>query len=142
MGSVQILPSGRVVVGWGVASYTSEFTRGGELLFEVALPAGMYSYRGLRFPWRGISHHQPAVAGGRERKEGTSVVYASWNGATNFTGWQLEAGTTRDQVRPLGVARRHGFETAIPLHPHYRFGSVTAVDRSGRRLRRSPVVRL
>jgi len=142
MGSVQILPSGRVVVGWGVASYTSEFTAGGELLFEVALPTGVYSYRGMRFPWRGVPHHQPAVAARREREDRTSVVYASWNGATNVTGWQVEAGTRHDQVRPLGLARRHGFETAIPLHPQYRFASVTAVDRCGGRLRRSPVIRL
>ncbi|HUA50091.1 MAG TPA: arylsulfotransferase family protein [Solirubrobacteraceae bacterium] len=142
MGSVQILPSGRVVVGWGVASYTSEFAADGELLFEDALPAGMYSYRGMRFPWRGTPHHQPAVAGGRDRNGGPSIVYASWNGATNFSGWQVAAGTKHDQVHPLGVARRRGFETAIPLHPKFRFASVTAVDRLGRRLRHSPIVRL
>ena len=46
MGSVQILPSGRVFVGWGVESFTSEFTAEGRPLFDVSLPPGLYSYRG------------------------------------------------------------------------------------------------
>jgi hypothetical protein len=62
MGSVQILPSGRVMVGWGVASYTSKFDAAGTLLSEFALPAGMYSYRGLWFPWQGVPHHRPRVS--------------------------------------------------------------------------------
>jgi hypothetical protein len=142
MGSVQILPSGRVVVGWGVSSHTSEFDEDGELLFDIALPEGMYSYRGLRMKWKGIPHHQPAVAAARDSKAGPSIVYASWNGATNVAAWQVEGGTKHDHVRPVGIARRHGFETVIPLHPQLRFAAVTAIDHSGKRLKRSPVIRI
>jgi len=142
MGSVQILPSGRVMVGWGVQSHTSEFTADGELLVDAALPAGIYSYRGLWLPWGAVPHHKPAVAAKRDRTSGTTTVYASWNGATSFTGWQVEAGAKHDQLRPLGIARRHGFETAIPLRFEHRFAAVTAIDRFGKRLKRSPVIRV
>jgi hypothetical protein len=45
-------------------------------------------------------------------------------------------------LRPLGIAGRRGFETIIPLQPQPRFASVTALDRSGRALERSPTVEL
>ena len=142
MGSVQILPSGHVVVGWGVESLTSEFTADGTLLFGASLPEGMYSYRGLRLPWTAAPHHAPAVAAGRDKQSGTTVLYASWNGATDVAGWEVNAGSKHNHLRPLGIARRHGFETIIPLKHQPRFASVTPVDHKGKRQRRSPVIRL
>jgi hypothetical protein len=142
MGSVQILPSGRVFVGWGVASYTSEFTADGTPLFDVSLPDGTYSYRGLWLDWSGTPHQPPAAVAGRNGTTGTPLVYASWNGATNVAAWRVAAGSKRDDLRPVGIARRHAFETVIQLLPGYRYASVTALDRSGRPLRRSPTVRL
>ena len=73
MGSVQILPSGRVFVGWGVASYTSEFTADGTLLFDVSLPDGTYSYRGLWLDWSGTPHQPPAAVAGPERHDRHTV---------------------------------------------------------------------
>jgi Arylsulfotransferase (ASST) len=142
MGSVQILPSGRVVVGWGVQSLTSEFTADGTALFGASLPAGMYSYRGLRLDWTATPHHAPAVAAGSDAKSGASVLYASWNGATDVTRWQVNGGSEHNRLRPLGIARRYGFETVIPLRQQPRFASVTPIDRAGKRLRHSPVIRL
>jgi hypothetical protein len=142
MGSVQILPSGRVLVGWGVASSTIEFAPDGGLLSAFALPGGMYSYRGSLLPWSGIPHHRPAVAARRDTRRDGATVYASWNGATEVSGWQVDAGAAHDQLRPVGIATRRGFETVIPLQSGLRYGSVTALDRSGRRLKRSPVIKL
>jgi Arylsulfotransferase (ASST) len=143
MGSVQILPSGHVVVGWGVDSLTTEFTAAGALLFGASLPEGMYSYRGLRLPWAAAPLHAPAVAAGRDGQSGAPVLYASWNGATDVAGWEVNAGSEHDRLRPLGVARRHGFETVIPLKRQPRFASVTPVERSGKRLpQHSRVIRL
>lgn len=142
MGSVQILASGRVLVGWGVMPHTSEFATDGTLLFDAALPKNTYSYRGLWLPWKGTPYYAPAVAARRDRQSGRTLVYASWNGASEVTSWQLDAGSTRDRLRSVGIAPRRGFETVIPLHPQFRFASVTAVDRSGRRLARSPIIKL
>jgi hypothetical protein len=130
------------MVGWGVDSLTSEFTADGTLLFGASLPQGMYSYRGLRLPWTAAPHHAPAVAGGRDKQSGATVLYASWNGATDVAGWEVNAGSRHNHLRPLGIARRHGFETVIPLKRQPRFASVTPVDDKGKRLRRSPVIPL
>jgi hypothetical protein len=142
MGSVQILPSGDVVVGWGVDSYASKFAADGTLLSEFALPGGMYSYRGLLLDWDAVPHHRPTVAAKRDRHRDTTVLYASWNGATGVSGWQVEAGPKHDRLRPLGVATARGFETIIPVQRHHRYASVTALDRVGRRLKRSRVIKL
>lgn len=142
MGSVQIRSADRVLVSFGVQSHTIEYASDGTLLLDTALPAGTYSYRGLWLPWNGNPHHQPALAAARNRQSGPTTMYASWNGATEVIGWQVAAGSKQDRLRPLGFAERRGFETAIPLHRELRYASVTAVDRLGRRLRHSPVVRL
>jgi hypothetical protein len=142
MGSVQALPSGRVLVGWGTESHTSEFESDGSLLLDYALPGGMYSYRGLWRPWKGIPYEAPSVAAGQERRSGRPLVYASWNGATDVTGWLVEAGPSRARLHPLGIAERRGFETMIPLSPQLRFAAVTPVDRNGNRLSRSRILKL
>jgi Arylsulfotransferase (ASST) len=142
MGSVQILSPERVLVGWGVQSHTIEFATDGPLLVDIALPAGTYSYRGLWLPWMGTPEHQPALAAERNRKTGITTVYASWNGATDVASWQVAAGVKHNHLKPLGIARRQGFETVIPLHRELRYASVTALDRHGRRLRRSAVIQL
>jgi len=142
MGSVEILAADRVLVGWGVASHTIEFAADGTPLLDIALPAGMYSYRGLWLPWQGNPHHRPAVAAERGRQRGTTTVYASWNGATEVTGWQVAVGSRHDRLRPVGIAKQRGFETVIPLRAQHRYASVTALDPVGRPLRRSPVIEL
>jgi hypothetical protein len=142
MGSVQISSGDGAVVGFGVASHITEFASDGTVLLDVALPPGMYSYRGLRLPWSGSPHHQPAVAAGRDFESGAAIVYASWNGATKVAGWQVAAGSRQDDLRPLGIARRHGFETVIPLTTQSRYACVTALDHAGRKLRRSPTIQL
>jgi hypothetical protein len=69
-------------------------------------------------------------------------VYASWNGATEVSGWKVEAGSSRNQMDPIGTATRHGFETVIPMPLEHRYASVTALDRIGRPLKRSRVIEL
>ena len=142
MGSVQIGSQDRVLVGFGVASQITEFASDGTVLLDVALPPGMYTYRGLRLPWSGRPHHRPAVAAGQDRESGAPIVYASWNGATKVAGWKVAAGSGHDQLRALGIAKRHGFETVIPLPAEPRYASVIALDLAGRELRRSPTIQL
>lgn len=142
MGSVQVLPKDRVVVGWGTASHTTAFDSTGNTLFDVALPKGMFSYRGLWLPWKSIPKHPPAVAAGRDQDSGAKLVYASWNGATEVAGWRVDGGTTADVLKTVGVATRRGFETIIPLHPSLEVAAVTPVDHTGRSLSQSRMLRL
>jgi hypothetical protein len=142
MGSVQLLPAGQVVVGWGTASQTTAFQSNGGPLFDLALPKGMFSYRGLWLPWKSTPKHPPAVTAVRDEHSGAKLVYASWNGATEVAGWQVDGGVTADVLRTVGVATRHGFETIIPLHSTLRVASVTPVDRAGSALSPSRTIRL
>jgi hypothetical protein len=142
MGSVQVLPSNRVVVGWGTASHTSEFAPDGTLLFDAGLPSGLYSFRGLWVDWDSSPQHAPAIAAGQDPGSGSKLVYASWNGATEVTDWRLDAGIDRQSLRTVGVAEHRAFETVIPVHAGLRYASVTALNSAGQALGRSKIVRL
>jgi outer membrane protein assembly factor BamB len=137
MGNVQLLGDGRVLVGWGTASCVSQFAADGTLISDLRLPKGRYSYRAFGASWRSAPAHDPAVAARRDPRSGEHIVYASWNGATEVSHWQLDGGLHPERLAPVGVARRRGFETAIRLPSKERYVAVTALDASGNRLGRS-----
>lgn len=140
MGSFQTLPGGRVLIGWGTASHVSEFTADGSLAADVRLPSDLYTYRATRTGWRGRPATRPAlaVAGGPGRQR---TAYASWNGATDVSHWRVRTGPSQRRLRTIGVARRHGFETAISVPAGHAYVAVSAVDVSGRELGHSRPVR-
>jgi len=116
-GSVQLLPSGRVFVGFGAQPFFSEFSPGGHLLYDGNLPTDDGSYRVYREPWNAHPNTPPrAVA--VDNGSGVSV-YASWNGATRVSHWQVLAGPDAQSLAPVATARRRGFETRtdVPAGP-------------------------
>ena len=138
--NVQDLPDGNVFVGWGSAPFFSEHRRGGELLFEARFPEEVESYRAFRFPWEGRPSDSPTVTG-VEGSEDRVTVYASWNGATEVERWEVLAGSGPDELWPLGSAPKKGFETEISFTTDEDYVAVGALDRSGRRMGISNVVR-
>lgn len=141
MGSVQTLPSGNVMVGWGTEPYVSDFSNDGKLLADAEMLSGYKSYRSFRARWKGIPQQAPAAMASRDLVTGTTTLYASWNGATDVAAsWHVHAGPSASSLKPIGVARRRGFETAIPLGRTGGYFSVTALDEDGSRLGVSPVV--
>jgi hypothetical protein len=134
-GSVQLLPDGKVFVGWGEVPRVSEFDRDGRIVFDALLGSEYQSYRAFRQPWSGLPSEAPAIAV-RGRGRGTTV-YASWNGATGVERWQLQAGEQAGSLRAVASAPASGFETAIQspvAGPHF---AVLALDASGTTLGRS-----
>jgi Arylsulfotransferase (ASST) len=142
MGSMQVLPNGQVVVGWGSEPYASEFTDDGRLVADMRMPSGIDSYRALRYDWRGAPATQPAIALGHSTSGKTVTLYASWNGATYARFWQVHAGMSERDLRPIGVARHRGFETAIPLGSGGGYVAASALDHGGRRLATSQPIRV
>ena len=67
----------------------------------------------------------------RRSADGTTLVYASWNGATEVARWQVRAGSSATDLRPLRTVTRRGFETSITLRAKPRFVAVAALDRQG-----------
>ena len=134
-GSMQTLPNGNVFVGWGSEPHMSEFDPEGELLFNADFPVEGESYRAFRFPWTGRPQGEPAVAveaGPREEEEVT--LYASWNGATEVTEWEVLAGPDPESLKPVGSAPRKGFETAVKTTTGEAYVAVRAKDGSGKTL--------
>ena len=58
-GNVQTLANGNVFIGWGAEPYFSEFSAGGQLLFDAHMHGTYESYRTYRFPWTGTPPGRP-----------------------------------------------------------------------------------
>jgi Arylsulfotransferase (ASST) len=140
--NVQVLPNGNVFVGWGSEPVFSEFSSGGELLFDANFPPEVESYRAFRFPWKGLPTDAPAVMVEPVPAAADEVtVYASWNGATEVAAWEVVAGPGPDRLKPAGSAPRDGFETTITVRAAGPYVAVQARDRSGRVLGVSKAVK-
>jgi hypothetical protein len=132
-GNVQVLPNGNVLVGWGSAPVFSEFDHEGELLFSAAYPAESESYRAFRLPWSGQPADDPAITAELGTDDEVRI-YASWNGATEVTTWQVLAGRAPDKLEPLASAPRQGFETVITVNTTEPYVGLNALNGSGKAL--------
>ena len=129
-GNVQALANGDWIVGWGQAGYLSEENPAGQVLFNAHLPPEWESYRTFAYPWSGQPAEPPALAvaeepasaargtaggkaGAKAAAAAGSVVYASWNGATEVASWRVLAGSSPSSLAPVATAPKSGFETAI-----------------------------
>jgi hypothetical protein len=128
-GNVQSLEDGDVFVGWGAEPYFSEFSPGGQLLYDAHMHGSYQSYRAYRFAWTGSPSEPPAIAAAT--KNGHVIVYASWNGDTRTTSWQVLAGPTAQQLKSVASATRDGFETSIETPGPEPFVAVQALNATG-----------
>jgi hypothetical protein len=132
LGSMQLLPGGNALVGGGSVAYVSEYTKSGRQILDALFPGIKdQSYRALfSATWVGIPFYPPHGAARHSR--GGALVYASWNGATEVTGWQVLGGPTTSQLKVVATKSRGGFETMIPVKGTYNVFEVRAV--SGQRV--------
>jgi hypothetical protein len=140
-GNAQVLPNGGVFIGWGSVPFFSEFSHDGSLLFDARFTPEHESYRAFRFPWVGHPVDRPAAAV-EQGPDDEVTICTSWNGATEVESWQVLAGSSPDQLRPVGSALWDGFETAIAVRTVEPYVGVQAKDRSGRVLGTSEAVNL
>jgi hypothetical protein len=134
-GSMQLLPDDSVVVGWGSQPSFSQFTPAGHQAVYGQLPRGGFSYRAFTADWTGTPASIPDVT------VTGSVVYVSWNGATQVASWEVSAGTTPGVLSPAGSSAKRGFETAIRVGNAGPYYCVAALDVAGNVLGQSAVVR-
>lgn len=141
-GSMQILESGNVVLGFGPNANWAEYASNGSLLCNVHMGPETFfnsgeirSYRISKSPWVGRPQTMPDIAVHSGR------VYVSWNGATEVSMWTLN-GIEEDRSVFLGQFPKEGFETEIPVpgnSPGQYF--VNALDRAGEVLGTTSTVR-
>jgi Arylsulfotransferase (ASST) len=129
MGNTQLLGDGHVLVGWGGSPFVTEFAANGATVFDAQLPTGGQSYRAFRSPWTGRPSEPPAVVAAN------GLVYASWNGSTEVTSWQLV-----EDDRPAQTVPRAGFETALRTAGATKRVAVVALDSRGAPLRSSATI--
>ncbi len=126
-GSMQLLPNGNAVVGWGSEPYFSEYGPSGRELLDVRWPGTDASYRALfTDTWVGTPDYPPSGAARG------STVYASWNGATEVAKWDVLAGSSATQLSTVASGPRTGFETALKLSRTYDMYEVRALSSKGR----------
>jgi hypothetical protein len=141
-GSVQVLPDGNTFVGWGSAPYFTEFATGsGRQLFSLHFKKPLQSYRGFRFPWWGQPRTPPSVAA--SAKGSQTIVYASWNGATTVSAWQVLAGsgTNPSSMSKVGRFPKSYFETTMTITSKQPYIAVQALNSAGQVIGTSAAVR-
>lgn len=145
-GSMQILPSGNVLLGFGYNAAWTEFTPDGKALCDVHIGTQKYfntgavqTYKVLKHPWTGRPITKPVV------KYVDGSIYMSWNGATEITHWVLQSSSdgrldSTDLV-DVQMISKSGFETEISVDCHrLHYVRVVAVDAEGETLGVSDVI--
>lgn len=113
MSNAQRLPNGNTLIGWGDRPKVTEVQSDGTVALEMQL--GGPSYRVFRFPWQGLPAAAPRAFLLYSSEPTTATLYASWNGATEITGYEVYVGRSKASMTTLTTAARTGFETEIPL---------------------------
>ena len=135
-GNDEVLPNGDSFVGWGERPYMSEFAPDRSLVFDAHLLEPGQSYRAFRFQWEATPWLPPAIALKRS-SGGLVTVYASWNGATQVSSWEILAGPQPESLAPVASSAPTGFETAVPVEAGQEWFVAQALGADGRVLGQS-----
>ncbi|KAK5100805.1 hypothetical protein LTR24_000951 [Lithohypha guttulata] len=130
-GSVQILPSANVLVGWGYIPGYTEFSSAGKPLCDVQFAPTMISTLGWvknyrtaqNDEWVGRPGTRPAVKVFRDlfSRSAMGKLSVSWNGATEVARWVLQGVDAPIGAWPEAVFQnvmeieRNGFENVFEL---------------------------
>jgi hypothetical protein len=133
-GSMQILPNGGIVMGWGNDAFWTEYApETYEIVFYgvFALTNSM-NYRVHKFDnWVGIPLSKPAIWTYSKQGE-NMMVYVSWNGATEVKSWRFFGSNSKqgpwDQVKRVP---KDGFETIYHHDRAYTYNYAEALDKNG-----------
>ncbi len=148
-GNLQALSSGNEFMGWGAEPFYSEYAAAGNsqgngsvnVLYDAKMPGENISYRTFRLAWVGTPNYPPSIAVQSSNSQVT--VYASWNGSTETTAWQVLEGRTPESLSILvPTIPREGFETDIQVDATGPFFQVQALDALGKSIGSSKIVRL
>lgn len=129
LGNTQLLADGNVAVGWGSEPFFSEYSKAGRLLFDARWPAPDLSYRAYVQQWVGEPFFAPS--GGARTSHGKTILYASWDGATQVSRWRFLAGPDPSRLPLVATKPRSGFETSVTVTGIYKWFRVQAANAKG-----------
>ncbi|MGP3972306.1 arylsulfotransferase family protein [Streptomyces sp. 6N223] len=132
IGNNRQVDNGNQLVSYGTTGRMVEFS-GTEQVFTGAFASGWSSYRTERADWSATPAAPPDVVVGEAGEDGGRTLHVSWNGATEVDGWRVEAGPSQEELTPLGVTPKTGFETAAEVFAPEDADvfRVTALDATG-----------
>jgi hypothetical protein len=148
-GSMQILPSGNVLLGYGYNAAWTEFLPTGEAICDVHVGSqktfntgAVQTYHVSKQAWTGFPTTDPLIVW--DSSEGGSV-YLSWNGATEIQNWVLQASGTKEMehtsILDIAMVPKTGFETKARVDCRkWPFVRAVAVDGKGQKLGTSVVL--
>lgn len=143
-GSLQVLPNGNVLMGYGNTGAMTEYSANGTVLCDVHFgprawfgSGDIQSYRTFKFDWVGRPDAKPdvAVLPSADPESNVTSFYVSWNGDTEVRRWVLE-GTDeveRGSWMVIDDLERDGFETQFMIEfgdPH--FVKAKGLDKNGK----------
>ncbi|KAK6067198.1 X-Pro dipeptidyl-peptidase [Seiridium cupressi] len=114
-GNVQLLDNGHTIMGYGSTPRIKEYTSNGSVAMSVKFGPSegtVFSYRAYRLPWVGIPDTLPKAVACKDQTSNQTLVYMSWNGATEYTSWNVYAGISQSDLSFATAAVRTGFETS------------------------------
>ncbi|CZR56353.1 uncharacterized protein PAC_06241 [Phialocephala subalpina] len=145
-GSLQILPSGNVLMGFGYNAAWTEFTAEGVPLCDVHVGSqktfntgAVQTYKVLKHAWTGLPTTKPKI----QFLDGD--IYMSWNGATEVANWAIQSsndgGVEVHSLIDVELVPKTGFETKASLHcRRWKYVRAVAVDAKGQQLGASEMV--
>jgi hypothetical protein len=143
-GSNQLLLNGNLFLCWADRARISEHSPDGKLLMHAFLKPDVDSYRAYKFHWIGHPKQPPNVYSaaflvGQDKV--TTMVFVSWNGATEVASWRLcESDAQGNDLKRLKKAARRGFETNINYEGFAKYVVVEGLDENDQAIGRSRVV--
>lgn len=148
-GNVQKLPNGNQFIGWGQEPYLSEYAEDGNtianpclnFLYDVKYPNKNMSYRAFKNKWIGFPLYPPSISVIKTLQK--VQIYASWNGSTETTAWQVLSGASPYCLSTIIESTpRTGFETKICINSDEPFYQVNALNSYGNIIGTSKVINL
>lgn len=146
-GNMQILPDTNIFVGWSANDgYVSEHSADGDVLMEARfLSDRLSTYRAYKFfGFRGRPQHPPtvkAIVHSTSASECVTLVYVSWNGATDVAYWNFYTSKHNEPEGFVYSGRKNktGFETVYSYGGASRCIVAEAVAIDGTPIRNSSI---
>jgi hypothetical protein len=115
MGSVQRLPNGNTLIGWGMMSLSTspvmtEVHPDKSVALELFLPSGQISYRSLKYPWNSASTHAQVQV--NEILQGNTYTFSN---TTDTTGIKIKYTTLNSGLYTNAVVNRFNFAPVNPV---------------------------
>lgn len=116
-GNLQHLPDDHSLMSYGSTPKIKEFSPNGTVLMTAQFGTGdgnIFTYRGYKSPWVGLPKKRPSIYTCNSEDDQT-MVYMSWNGATEHEEWNVFAGESEDSLELVNKVRKSGFETVVSV---------------------------